>query len=197
MSTNEGEANQHAEEPKDERVLLASLIANLKVDVDENKKIQKQLKKASTSLTQELENSKLNHKNCKIELERYKTFQKNQKEKEEAELKCKESLHLLAVNKRQFPYTLTIVTTRVVPVTEDSPAVPEQTTVETAMNMTPKNRAHFESEKEVIHLILTGIREEIYSTVDACQTAQEMWEAIERLQQGESINIKDVKTNLF
>ncbi|GKD14051.1 hypothetical protein Tco_1198458, partial [Tanacetum coccineum] len=24
---------------------------------------------------------------------------------------------------------------------------------------------------------------EIYSTVDACQTAQEMWEAIERLQQ--------------
>ncbi|GJV47758.1 hypothetical protein Tco_1437970 [Tanacetum coccineum] len=38
---------------------------------------------------------------------------------------------------------------------------------------------------------------EIYSTVDACQTAQEMWEAIERLQQGESLNIQDVKTNLF
>ncbi|GKA08552.1 integrase, catalytic region, zinc finger, CCHC-type containing protein, partial [Tanacetum coccineum] len=67
--------------------------------------------------------------------------------------------------------------------TEDSPAVPEQTTVETVMNMTPENRAHFESEKEAIHLILTGIGDEIYSTVDACQTAQEMWEAIERLQQ--------------
>ncbi|GJZ10098.1 hypothetical protein Tco_0544857 [Tanacetum coccineum] len=80
---------------------------------------------------------------------------------------------------------------------EDSLAVPEQTTVETAMNMTPKNRAHFESEKEAIHLILTGIGDEIYSTVDACQTAQEMWEAIERLQQGESLNIQDVKTNLF
>nr|GEY50808.1 retrovirus-related Pol polyprotein from transposon TNT 1-94 [Tanacetum cinerariifolium] len=51
--------------------------------------------------------------------------------------------------------------------------------------------------KEAIHLILTGIRDEIYSTVDACQTAQEMWEAIERLQQGESLNIQDVKTNLF
>ncbi|GJY44130.1 hypothetical protein Tco_0432343 [Tanacetum coccineum] len=51
------------------------------------------------------------------------------------------------------------------------------------MNMTPENRAHFESEKEAIHLILTGIGDEIYSTVDACQTAQEMWEAIERLQQ--------------
>ncbi|GJS61466.1 retrovirus-related pol polyprotein from transposon TNT 1-94 [Tanacetum coccineum] len=94
-------------------------------------------------------------------------------------------------------YTPTIVTTPAVPATEDSPAVPEQTTVETVMNMTPENRAHFESEKEAIHLILTGIGDEIYSTVDACQTAQEMWEAIERLQQGESLNIQDVKTNLF
>ncbi|GJU53730.1 hypothetical protein Tco_1227444 [Tanacetum coccineum] len=65
------------------------------------------------------------------------------------------------------------------------------------MNITPENRAHFELEKEAIHLILIGIGDEIYSTVDACQTAQEMWEAIERLQQGESLNIQDVKTNLF
>ncbi|GJS44791.1 retrovirus-related pol polyprotein from transposon TNT 1-94 [Tanacetum coccineum] len=65
------------------------------------------------------------------------------------------------------------------------------------MNMTPENRAHFESKKEAIHLILTRIGDEIYSTVDACQTAQEMWEAIKRLQQGESLNIQDVKTNLF
>ncbi|GJR04761.1 hypothetical protein Tco_0527745 [Tanacetum coccineum] len=96
------------------------------------------------------------------------------------------------------PYTPTIVTTPAVPATEDSPAVPEQTTVSTTVTIwTPENRAHFESEKEAIHLILTGIRDEIYSTVDACQTAQEMWEAIERLQQGESLNIQDVKTNLF
>ncbi|GJW04147.1 hypothetical protein Tco_1563003 [Tanacetum coccineum] len=81
------------------------------------------------------------------------------------------------------PYTPTIITTPAVPATEDSPPVPEQTTVETVTNMTPENRAHFESEKEAIHLILTGIGDEIYSTVDACQTAQEMWEAIERLQQ--------------
>ncbi|GKC01488.1 hypothetical protein Tco_0987624 [Tanacetum coccineum] len=95
------------------------------------------------------------------------------------------------------PYTPTIVTTPVVPAIEDSPAVPEQTTVETDMNITPENRAHFESENEAIHLILTGIGDEIYSTVDACQTAQEMWEAIETLQQGKSLNIQDVKTNLF
>nr|GFA54038.1 hypothetical protein [Tanacetum cinerariifolium] len=64
-------------------------------------------------------------------------------------------------------------------------------------NMYPANKAHFEAEKKAIHLILTGIGDEIYSTVDACQTAQEIWEAIKRLQQGESLNIQDVKTNLF
>ncbi|GJS13834.1 retrovirus-related pol polyprotein from transposon TNT 1-94 [Tanacetum coccineum] len=82
------------------------------------------------------------------------------------------------------PYTPTMVTTPAVPATEDSPEIPAKTSVETVLNMTPENKAHYESEKEAIHLILTGIGDEIYSTVDACQTAQEMWEAIERLQQG-------------
>nr|GEX61814.1 integrase, catalytic region, zinc finger, CCHC-type, peptidase aspartic, catalytic [Tanacetum cinerariifolium] len=50
---------------------------------------------------------------------------------------------------------------------------------------------------EAIHIILAGIEDEIYSTVVAFQTAQEMWEAIERLQQGESLNIQDVKIILF
>nr|GFA87129.1 hypothetical protein [Tanacetum cinerariifolium] len=65
------------------------------------------------------------------------------------------------------------------------------------MNMSPENKAYFEAEKEAIHVIMTGIGDEIYSTIDACQTAQETWEAIERLQQGESLNIQDAKTNLF
>nr|GFA61576.1 hypothetical protein [Tanacetum cinerariifolium] len=52
--------------------------------------------------------------------------------------------------------------------------------VETPMNMSSENKAHFEAEKEAIHLILTGIGDEIYSTVDACQTVQKMWEAIKR-----------------
>ncbi|GJV71239.1 hypothetical protein Tco_1491234 [Tanacetum coccineum] len=67
------------------------------------------------------------------------------------------------------PYTPTIVTTPVVPATEDSPAVPEQTTVETVMNMTPENRAHFESEKSYsIDIDWNG--EEIYSScMIACQ----------------------------
>ncbi|GKC37139.1 hypothetical protein Tco_1049523 [Tanacetum coccineum] len=67
------------------------------------------------------------------------------------------------------PYTPTTVIIPVVPATDNSPAVPEQTTVETILNMSPENKAHIESEKE----------------------------AIERLKQGESLNIQDVKTNLF
>nr|GFB83851.1 hypothetical protein [Tanacetum cinerariifolium] len=95
------------------------------------------------------------------------------------------------------PYKPTTVLVQAVAATDDSPAIPKHTTVETPMNMSFANKARFEAEKEAIHLILTGIRDEIYSTVDACQTAQEIWEAIERLQQGESLNIKDIKTNLF
>nr|GEW34804.1 hypothetical protein [Tanacetum cinerariifolium] len=62
------------------------------------------------------------------------------------------------------PYKLTTVLVQVVEATDDSPAVPEHTTVETPMNMSPENKAHFLAEKEAIHLILTGIEDEIYST---------------------------------
>ncbi|GJT19344.1 hypothetical protein Tco_0878050 [Tanacetum coccineum] len=37
-----------------------------------------------------------------------------------------------------------------------------------------KERAHFESEKEAVHMILTRIGDEIYYTVDAYNTAHEM-----------------------
>ncbi|GJZ38065.1 hypothetical protein Tco_0584256 [Tanacetum coccineum] len=95
------------------------------------------------------------------------------------------------------PYTPSTVIIPAVPAIENSSVVPERTTVETILNMSPENKAHFESEKEAIHFLLTGIEDEIYSTVDACKTAHEMWGAIERLQQGESLNIQDIKTNLF
>nr|GEX25389.1 hypothetical protein [Tanacetum cinerariifolium] len=95
------------------------------------------------------------------------------------------------------PYKPTTVLVQAVEATDDSPVIPEHTTVETPMNMSPENKAHFLAEKEANHLILTGIGDEIYSTVDVCQTAQEIWEDIERLQQGESLNIQDVKINLF
>ncbi|GJW58734.1 hypothetical protein Tco_0105465 [Tanacetum coccineum] len=42
-----------------------------------------------------------------------------------------------------------------------------------------------------------GIDNDIYSTVDACPNAMEMWKAIERLKQGESINVQDLETKLY
>nr|GEV29603.1 hypothetical protein [Tanacetum cinerariifolium] len=48
-----------------------------------------------------------------------------------------------------------------------------------------------------VQIILTGIDNDIYSTVDACPNACEMWKAIKRLKQGESINVQDLETNLY
>ncbi|GKB74272.1 hypothetical protein Tco_0935684, partial [Tanacetum coccineum] len=95
------------------------------------------------------------------------------------------------------PYVPSTVLVQAVAATEGVPAVQQHTTIETVLNMTPENKEHFLSEKEAIFLLLTGIGDDIYSTVDACKTANEMWIAIERLQQGESLNVQDVKTNLF
>nr|GFB19321.1 hypothetical protein [Tanacetum cinerariifolium] len=69
------------------------------------------------------------------------------------------------------PYKPITVLVQPVDATDDSPAVPKHTTIETLMNMSPENKAHFLAEKEVIHLILTGIGDKIYSTVDACQNS--------------------------
>nr|GEU35634.1 integrase, catalytic region, zinc finger, CCHC-type, peptidase aspartic, catalytic [Tanacetum cinerariifolium] len=95
---------------------------------------------------------------------------------------------------QQGPYKLSNIIIPGQPATDESLAIPEQTIPETFLNITPKNKAHYNAKKEAIHLLLTGIGDEIYSTIDACKTAHEMWIAIERLQQGESLNKQDVKT---
>nr|GEV84530.1 ribonuclease H-like domain-containing protein [Tanacetum cinerariifolium] len=58
-------------------------------------------------------------------------------------------------------------------------------------------RNQLNAEAEAVQIILTGIDNDIYSIVDACPNACEMWKAIERLKQGESINVQDLETNLF
>nr|GEV63177.1 hypothetical protein [Tanacetum cinerariifolium] len=62
------------------------------------------------------------------------------------------------------PYKPTTVIVQVVGATDDSPAIPKHTAIETPMNMSPENKAHFQAEIEEIHLILTEIGDEIYST---------------------------------
>ncbi|GJS97698.1 hypothetical protein Tco_0804666 [Tanacetum coccineum] len=59
ICNNEEEVDQNTKQHEDKCVLLASLVTNLKLDIDENRKIHKQLKKANTYLTQELRDSKI------------------------------------------------------------------------------------------------------------------------------------------
>ncbi|GJZ56231.1 ribonuclease H-like domain-containing protein [Tanacetum coccineum] len=58
-------------------------------------------------------------------------------------------------------------------------------------------RRQFQLLKVVLKQLQKGIDNDIYSTVDACPNACEMWKAIERLKQGESINVQVLETNLY
>nr|GEV47911.1 hypothetical protein [Tanacetum cinerariifolium] len=80
---------------------------------------------------------------------------------------------------------------------DESPVVPELSVPETFLNIFPENKAHYDGEAKAIHLILIGIGDDIYSTVDACKIAHDMQISIKRLQQGESLNKQDEKTSCF
>ncbi|GKB70714.1 integrase, catalytic region, zinc finger, CCHC-type containing protein [Tanacetum coccineum] len=62
------------------------------------------------------------------------------------------------------PYVMTRVLVPVKPATEINPVVPEHTVQETYKNTLPENRAYIDAEVEAIHMILSGIDDEIYST---------------------------------
>nr|GEY84836.1 hypothetical protein [Tanacetum cinerariifolium] len=69
--------------------------------------------------------------------------------------------------------------------------------MENYKNVSQDIRNQLNAEAEAVQIILTGIDNDIYSIVDACPNACEMWKAIERLKQGESINVQDLETNLY
>nr|GEY23061.1 hypothetical protein [Tanacetum cinerariifolium] len=75
-----------------------------------------------------------------------------------------------------------------VPISEGSSVTTTETYMETYKNVSQDIRDQLNVEAEAVQIILTGIDNDIYSIVDACPNACEMWKAIERLKQGESIN---------
>nr|GEZ66878.1 hypothetical protein [Tanacetum cinerariifolium] len=78
-----------------------------------------------------------------------------------------------------------------------NPTTATEKVFETYKSVTQEIRDQLNAEAEAVQIILTRIDNDIYSTVDACPNAYEMWKAIERLKQGESINVQDLETNLF
>nr|GFB69372.1 hypothetical protein [Tanacetum cinerariifolium] len=117
MCDNDIQNYKNAAKCDDEHVTLANLIVNLKLDVDENKKIQKQLKKANTTLTHELTECKcilakssrtlgesnsirdsclVALQNKQTEFEKYKTLNDRTVDYDKLEHRLNETLGLLA-----------------------------------------------------------------------------------------------------
>nr|GEZ15683.1 Gag-Pol polyprotein [Tanacetum cinerariifolium] len=84
-----------------------------------------------------------------------------------------------------------------IPISEGSPITRSERFQEVYKNVSQEIRDQLNAEAEAVQIILTGIDNDIYSTVDAFSNACEMWKAIERLRQGESINVQDLETNLY
>nr|GEZ73021.1 hypothetical protein [Tanacetum cinerariifolium] len=84
-----------------------------------------------------------------------------------------------------------------VPVSDESLITTTARIHETYKNVSQEIRDQLNVEAEAVQIILTRIDNDIYSTVDACPNACEMWKAIKRLKQGESINVQDLETNLY
>nr|GEV54850.1 integrase, catalytic region, zinc finger, CCHC-type, peptidase aspartic, catalytic [Tanacetum cinerariifolium] len=72
---------------------------------------------------------------------------------------------------------------KTVPVFEGSSETTNETYMENYKNVSQDIRDQLNTKAEAVQIILTGIDNDIYSTVDACPNACEMWKAIERLKQ--------------
>ncbi|GKB33468.1 hypothetical protein Tco_0872869 [Tanacetum coccineum] len=88
-------------------------------------------------------------------------------------------------------------TEKTVLVIEGSSETTTEGYIENYKNISQDIRDQLDAEAEAVQIILTGIDNDIYSIVDACPNACEMWKAIERLKQDESINVQDLETSLY
>ncbi|GJW98135.1 hypothetical protein Tco_0179943 [Tanacetum coccineum] len=52
----------------------------------------------------------------------------------------------------------------------------------------------YEAEIEAMNLILIAIRNDIYNSIDSCQTVNEMWLRVQRLMQGTKLSVVDRET---
>nr|GEX85712.1 hypothetical protein [Tanacetum cinerariifolium] len=94
------------------------------------------------------------------------------------------------------PYKFTWADKQVL-ISKGSPVTTTETYMETYKNVSQDIRDQLNAEAKAVQIILTWIDNDIYSILDACPNACEMWKAIERLKQGESINVQNLKTNLY
>nr|GFC07816.1 hypothetical protein [Tanacetum cinerariifolium] len=75
-----------------------------------------------------------------------------------------------------------------IPISKGSPITRTERFQETYKNVSQEICDQLNAEAEAVQIILTGIDNDIYSTVDGCPNACEMWKAIERSQQAATRN---------
>nr|GFA01409.1 hypothetical protein [Tanacetum cinerariifolium]GFB11653.1 hypothetical protein [Tanacetum cinerariifolium] len=95
----------------------------------------------------------------------------------------KPNLELIHHCLKNPPYTFTWAD-KEVPISEGSPVTRTESYMETYKTVLQDIRDQLNAEPEAVQIILTGIDNDIYSIVDACPNACEMWKGIKRLKQG-------------
>ncbi|GJV64249.1 hypothetical protein Tco_0024246 [Tanacetum coccineum] len=63
--------------------------------------------------------------------------------------------------------------------------------------LTEKKLKQVEADDQAIQTILLGLPEDIYATVDSCETAQEIWLHVQQMMKGFDIGIQEKKAKLF
>nr|GEZ90849.1 hypothetical protein [Tanacetum cinerariifolium] len=81
-------------------------------------------------------------------------------------------------------------------VSEGSPITTTKRIRETYKNVSQNIRDQLNAEAEVVQIILTGIDNDIYSTVDACPNACEIWKAIERIRETYKNVLQNIRDQL-
>nr|GEY14185.1 Gag-Pol polyprotein [Tanacetum cinerariifolium] len=69
--------------------------------------------------------------------------------------------------------------------------------VQTDDELTEKELKQIEANDQAIQTILLGLPEDIYATVDSCETAQEIWLRVQQMMKGSDIGIQEKKAKLF
>nr|GEX86303.1 retrovirus-related Pol polyprotein from transposon TNT 1-94 [Tanacetum cinerariifolium] len=69
--------------------------------------------------------------------------------------------------------------------------------VQTNDELTKKELKQIDPDDQAIQTILLSLSEDIYATVDSCETAQEIWLRVQQMMKGSDIEIQEKKAKLF
>ncbi|GJZ87358.1 copia protein [Tanacetum coccineum] len=84
-----------------------------------------------------------------------------------------------------------------IPKPGDAVPIPEMFYEQTDDELIEAEIKQMEADDQAIQTILLGLPEEIYATVDSCETAQEIWLRVQQLMKGSDIGIQEKKAKLF